>query len=1070
MFAGQITALSRPGKQSKALQALVWACVVIGAVALLDGYDGSRARVSNVSQLLAAATASVAALRRAIRTPNGGSHLWLVAAAGASWGAGQAIWTVAQWSGGSPPFPSIADAGFLCAYPLLVLAFLRAPISTVRRGALRTALDWTTVSSAVLFVAWAAGLRTMLRASTWTPESVLAISYPVLDIFVLSVLFAVITRSRRCRHTGVMAMASGIGLLAIADSAIAYLTASGEYVTGSVVDAGRVVGWLMIAVAVTSGQKTTPEAVDRVAAVDAVATWAPAVALGAVMLTAVVLQAAGDPFTADPMLFWLGMAMFAANVARVAVAHADAMAATMALSSQLTRYADTVIRYEDALHGAGARIWQWDPSRDEITWSPPVTDASGTPASMTVDEFVTSMHPDDRAAALATVGGAMSRRSPFEITYRRVLADGVERWIRNTAMFHEDPAAGSSIVVGLGVDVTLEHTMGVRDARRLRESEALIEIGDHALRVDELGAFLDATVTSVSAALGAPLTKVLRLDSERRCFVVQAGVGWSPGTVGTATVPTGLESQAGYTLACDQPVVVTDLATETRFEPAALLREHGVRSGMSAVIRSERGPWGVLGAHTTYPVDFEEEDALFLAAVANLVAAVIDRLDVLDRLRRRATHDDLTGLPNRALLLDRLATMTAEARRDRRYSAVVHVGIDRFGLVNETYGYEAGDAVLVDLSARLRSSVPPGATVARYGGDEFVVAALCSDPDEGGDLAAGVLAVIEAPTAVGEPAEEVFLSASAGLALANGAGEPEMLLRNAAAATATAQLRGGGRYEIHDSRLRERSISRLSDERDLRRALDAEQFEPHYQPVVDLRSGRVVGVEALARWRHPTRGLLMPADFLDRAVEVGLAAPLGAAMLRSALVDASTWNLAPDFTVAVNIGAAQLDDDLLVHQLMAALDVSNLDPRHVVLEIIEDDLARDAAAADVLARIKERTPVRVYIDDFGTGHSSLARLHRLPIDGLKIDRTFVSGAAATAKDDALVSTIIALGDLLGLSVVAEGVERDDDWAMLRRLGCRYAQGWRFAAAVPAAEVPALLVATYSLPGGAPEFS
>lgn len=1044
--------LGRPVPIRAAVAAALGVVAVLVALVATTS-DLGRSRASNVAQLLAAGLASGVAARAARRAAGAAPHRWLLAAAAASWCAGQSVWTVVQWNGRPPPFPSIADAGFLATYPLLIVGFLRSPSSRVRRGTFRAALDWTTVTGSVVFVAWAAGLETMLRSATWSSSSALAIAYPLLDVVVLSVLLAVITRCRSCRQSGAVAVAVGIGLLAVADSAFSYLSAHDAYSTGSWVDLVWIAAWLVLAAATAGSRDELPDQVEPMRGFDAAATWAPVLALGAVVASGVALQLSGRPFADDPLLFWLGVALFVVNIVRFNVAHGDAVAATTALNLQLVEHTERVEEYDAALRHAGTRMWRWDPSSGRIAWSPPpdgsaVTAADHRPGYLA--GFVASLHAEDRDAVTAVLAAAVADRAAHELTYRLVLDGGEQRWLRTSARYRERTPTKPGGVLGLEVDVTAERLATVRDARRLREAEALVSIGDRALRADEAQVFLHEVAAIVHRAIPAPLSAVLRIDDAG--LLVAAGVGWREGTVGHAVLPAIPGLPRG-----DAP------AAGTGPVQANLLRDHDIRSGVSATIRTERGPWGVVAAHSTVVTDFDDDDALFLAAVANLVGTAIDRLDGAERLRRHATHDDLTGLPNRALLLDRLATIVETGRRNGHHAAVVHVGIDRFGLVNETYGHEAGDALLVDVAARLRDVAPQGATVARFGGDEFVLAALCAGPDDAADLAAEVLAAVQAPSVTGDPPEEVFLSASCGLALASGFRDPALLLRNAAAATAAAHALGGGRYEIHDPRLRARAVGRLAEERDLRRGLDAGEFVAFFQPVVDLQTGHVVGVEALARWLHPTRGLLRPLAFLDRVAEVGLANRLGEAMLGSALSAAVTWPLPGGFSVAVNVAADQLAGDTLRNQLREALAASGFDPEHLVLEVVEDQLTAIGAVALALAEIKRELPVRVHLDDFGVGHSSLARLHALPIDGLKIDRAFVHDAAARVENEVIVSTVIALARALGLHVVAEGVETEPQRAMLLRLGCSHGQGWLFAPALPAADIPALL-ATGCAPG------
>lgn len=617
-----------------------------------------------------------------------------------------------------------------------------------------------------------------------------------------------------------------------------------------------------------------------------------------------------------------------------------------------------------------------------------------------------------------------------------------------------DAALASSLVLAVAVGavcvVTAERAAALRARRHADRTDTLLRLGQEALVATSVAPFLEGAVDRLGNVLGAPLAEVLQLSHDGTSLVVVAGTGWWTGLVGAAADAGDERTLVGYTLAQGAPVVVPDHASKTRFEASELLRSNGIRSDVTTVIRTAHGPWGVLGVHDVAARAFDAEDVAFVAGVAHMIGAVVDRVDAMQRLERLSTHDGLTGLPNRSLLLDRLRAVVTDARRRGCFTAVVHVGFDRFGLVNETFGHAVGDAALVVVGARLAELVRSGDTVARYGGDEFVLVAVVERPDHAAELAGSVIAAVQAPVVLGQPPSEVFLSASVGVAVANGVGDAETLLRHAAAAGAQAEANGGGRYEFHDEALRRRAVLRLSEERDLRRALAAHEFVPYYQPVVRMEDGALVGAEALARWRHPARGLLGPDEFIDRATECRLIIELGDQLLRQALSEARAWRLPPGFTLAVNIAGAQMADDRLVGSLRQALTTIPFDPHVLALEVVEDDLGDLDAAARVVHTVKHAMGVRVYVDDFGTGQSSLARLHALAVDGLKIDRSFVAQVDTDPEARAIAGTIIDLARSLDLDVIAEGVETHGQRDTLRRLGCTLAQGWLFSPAVPAA--------------------
>ena len=430
-----------------------------------------------------------------------------------------------------------------------------------------------------------------------------------------------------------------------------------------------------------------------------------------------------------------------------------------------------------------------------------------------------------------------------------------------------------------------------------------------------------------------------------------------------------------------------------------------------------------------------------------------------ERLRHEALHDPLTGLPNRRLLMDRVSAALARARRrGARGPALLFLDLDRFKLVNDSLGHAVGDQLLAAVADRLRPCVGGEDTIARFGGDEFAVVLETASAEAAVRAAECIQRALAAPVALGE--YEVFTSASIGVAVASARTEgAEGLLRAADAAMYRAKSRGPGRCEVYDRAMHARALSRLRTESELRRALRRGEIATHYQPIVSLATGRIVGVEALARWRHPERGWVQPTEFVRVAEESGAILELGAAVLARACRDARGWSAAPDgLTVSVNLSVRQLAQADLVEQVRRTAEEGGLDPAALRLEITESVLVDNAeGAAGTLARLKE-LGVRVLMDDFGTGYSSLAALHRLPVDGLKVDRSFVAVMGTDGRAGGLVASVVALARGLGLEVVAEGIERPDQLAALRALGCDAAQGFLFSPAVDAEALGAMLAA------------
>lgn len=428
-------------------------------------------------------------------------------------------------------------------------------------------------------------------------------------------------------------------------------------------------------------------------------------------------------------------------------------------------------------------------------------------------------------------------------------------------------------------------------------------------------------------------------------------------------------------------------------------------------------------------------------------------------LEHQSLHDHLTGLPNRALLLDRLEHALDRARRTGVCLALLFVDLDRFKSVNDSFGHEAGDQVLLAVAERLPSVLRAGDTLARLSGDEFVV--VCEDVDDGLDateMAQRVLDELAKPFQVA--GSEAYVSGSVGVAVSGGLNtDAETLLADADMAMYRAKERGRGVYEVFDTSLRSRVIERLTIERALRRGIEADELLAHYQPLVDVETGRVTGVEALVRWQHPERGLLAPGAFVPMAEDTALVGRISEWMLRESCRQMQAWRLegvaGPD-RVGVNLSVRDLEHGGLVDTIAGILDHVGLPPACLLLEITESAAMHDAQTViSSLWELRE-LGVRIAIDDFGTGFSSLDRLRRMPVESLKIDRSFIADMGVSSGGVALVAAIIAMSHSLGLKVVAEGVEKAEQLHELRRLGCDEVQGYLLGRPAPAAELDHVL--------------
>jgi diguanylate cyclase (GGDEF)-like protein len=474
----------------------------------------------------------------------------------------------------------------------------------------------------------------------------------------------------------------------------------------------------------------------------------------------------------------------------------------------------------------------------------------------------------------------------------------------------------------------------------------------------------------------------------------------------------------------------------------------GLEVGVAVPVLADREVVAVLELFNLAEGQDDRRVLNLVATVASQLGTVIERKRAQERLAHQALHDPLTELPNRALFLDRLALALARLRRRRSSMAVLFADVDRFKVVNDSLGHDAGDRLLVTLARRLREVLRPGDTLARFGGDEFAV--LCEDVPEGDvdGIAERMMDALAEPFTTG--GREVFVSMSVGIAVSRDPDQrPEALLRDADAAMYLAKDRGRARYEVFDEAMRDQSSERLLLENALRRAPERGELRALYQPIVRLADGSMVAAEALVRWNHPERGLLEASQFVPLAEETGIIVPVGGWMLTEACREAASWSGNGDApSVSVNLSARQLNRADLVDAVAKALAESGLNPDRLWLEITESVLMEDADATVVTLERLRALGVHLSVDDFGTGYSSLAYLRRFPVDALKVDRSFVAGLGQDPEDSAIVEAVVSMAHSLRLSVVAEGVETREQLNRLRDLGCELAQGFLFAAPVP----------------------
>lgn len=520
----------------------------------------------------------------------------------------------------------------------------------------------------------------------------------------------------------------------------------------------------------------------------------------------------------------------------------------------------------------------------------------------------------------------------------------------------------------------------------------------------------------------------------------------------------------GRILASGKPAWIMDVTRDANFPRAEQARQAGLRAAFGFPV--------LVGTEVAAVLEFFAEEALppdegllrVMAQIGTQLGRVIERKRAEDRLIHSAFHDSLTNLPNRALFLERLEFAMNRARRHPDYRfAVLFLDLDRFKVVNDSLGHVVGDRLIAETSRRLTgclrrndmvariadADLPSRSPdiIARMGGDEFSI--LLDDIRDASDpirVAERIQQELAAPFTL--EGREVFITASIGIALsATGYNVVHDILRDADIAMYRAKALGGGRCEVFDQAMHAQAMVRLQLEAELRHALERQEFRLHFQPIVSLHNGRISGFEALVRWEHPKRGLIAPSEFIPLAEETGLILSIGKWVLREACRQARQWQVQfpqhPPLTMSVNLSARQLAQPDLIDYLDRVLRETGLAPNSLKLELTESVAMENAERTQRLLSELKRLGIQVSIDDFGTGYSSLSYLRRLPIDTLKIDRSFVRHIDADEESREIVRTIMMLAHNLNMDVIAEGAETSEEISHLKKLNCEYAQGYFF---------------------------
>jgi diguanylate cyclase (GGDEF)-like protein len=669
-----------------------------------------------------------------------------------------------------------------------------------------------------------------------------------------------------------------------------------------------------------------------------------------------------------------------------------------------------------------AHLGSWDRvlPDGEATWSPEFfrlldLDPSSTTAAPA--RFMERVHPEDEPAVRRAIDALSADGTPYAIDFRVVLQDGGIRWLHTRAKATSWRGDQPALVSGTAQDIT---------ERKRAETE------------------LQETLSLLSATLDSTADGILVVDADGRM--------------------TSLNQRFADMWEIPSAVL------ESRDDAAALAAVTDKVADPDGFLAKIRELYATPEADSHDILEFVDGRVFDRFSTPQRVnGAIVGRVwsfrDVTEQKRleqelaHQAFHDALTDLANQTLFRDRVGHALTRAERRGEHLAVLFIDLDNFKTVNDSLGHTAGDDLLTRVAERLQACLRPTDTGARLGGDEFAILLEdIADEDEAVIMADKILEALMVPFAVG--GRDVVTTASIGIAFDRRDIDTDQLLRNADLAMYSAKRKGKGRCETYETDLHAAAVDRLEIEGDLRQVLDRGELAVHYQPIVVLTSGEIVGVEALVRWEHPERGSLSPVDFIPLAEETGLVGELGRQVLTKACRDARRWQIAfpsdPPLSVSVNVSPRQLQDDALLGHVTEALEAAGLAPSDLILEVTEGAMMHDVETTIRRLHALKDLGVRLAVDDFGTGYSSLSYLQRFPVDLLKIDRAFVSVLENQADDSSLANAIISLAKTMHLSVVAEGVETAAQARALRAYGCERVQGFFFARPVAAADLERLL--------------
>ena len=710
-------------------------------------------------------------------------------------------------------------------------------------------------------------------------------------------------------------------------------------------------------------------------------------------------------------------------------------------------------------------LWSVEAKSDRITYmSPAALQVFGFPAEDFLrnhELWLEVVHPEDRPRMLEAWQG-VRRGAPFDIEYRALRPDGTVRWINERARQIVGDGGEVERIDGLARDVTEQVEHRARIARLSRIRELLGMLSSAIVRARERDLLFDEFCRIALSHGGFVLARIIEVDRQGRASLAattEADPALFRGMIDAYNRdPAGADSLFAQALRSGEAVVSNDLAGDLRVPNRAALTREGNYSLALLPLRVEGRLAGLVALRAREPGFFDQEELRLLSEMVSNISFALELIDKQERIAYLALYDPLTGLPNRTLYQERLNQAIEAAQRSQQMGALVLIDLERFKAINDALGQQVGDRVLQELSRRLQAMAGDIQRVARLGANVFALLyhGISRAEEVGSSIEAGARALFAEPIQV--DGREVRLAAKAGVAVFPGDGtDAAALFRNAEAALKRAK-ETGERYLFYAPEINARVSEQVDLENRLRKAVEQGELFAHFQPKFDLATRALVGVEALMRWRGVDGSMVSPARFVPVLEQTGLIFEAGQQMLALAKRTYQGWKgrSATPPRIAVNVSALQLRRRSFVADVLAALGELDADGAGIDLEVTESLLMTEVNESIRKLRELRAMGLRMALDDFGTGYSSLAYLAKLPLDTLKIDRSFVHGMTDNADHTSIISTIISLAQGLRLKVVAEGVETEKQAQLLRLLRCDQVQGYLFGKPVPAEDIESLL--------------